>query len=85
MGWSDKINSFNLYQLISIQDTPTSLLSTLADRLSPLSNNNIKDAWAQKCYEFSSNGEILKNLKDHKDGVYDNYLYFFQIYGFYKN
>lgn len=85
MGWSDKINSFNLYQLISIQDTPTSLLSTLADKLSPLSNNEIKDVWAQKCHEYSGNGEILKNLKDHKDGVYDNYLYFFQIYGFYKN
>lgn len=85
MGWSDKINSFNLYQLISIQDTPTSLLSTLADRLSPLSNKEIKDTWALNCYECSGNGDLLKNLKDHKDGVYNNYLYFFQIYGFYKN
>ena len=85
MGWSDKINSFNLYQLISIQDTPTSLLSTLADRLIPLSNKEIKDTWAQNCYECSGNGDLLKNLKNHKDGVYNNYLYFFQIYGFYKN
>lgn len=30
-------------------------------------------------------GDTLKNLKDEIDGVYENYLYFFQINGFYKN
>ena len=49
-----------------------------------LSNEDIKDGWAQECYEYSGNGEILKNLKDEKDGVYKNYLYFFQLNGFYK-
>jgi hypothetical protein len=82
---SDKINAFNMYKLIVTQDTPTSLLSALADTLSPLSNGDIKDGWAQKCYEYSSEGDTLKNLKDEKDGVYENYLYFFQINGFYKN
>ena len=38
----------------------------------------------QECCEYSGNGEILKNLKDEKDGVYKNYLYFFQLNGFYK-
>lgn len=84
MGSRDKINSFNMYQLISRQDTPASLLSSLADKLNPLSNGDIKDSWAQKCYEYSGNGEALMNLKDNKDGVYENYLYFFQINGYYK-
>ena len=84
MGLSDKINTFNMYKLISNQDSPTSLLSALADRLSPLSNSDIKDGWAQKCYEYTGSGDILKNLRDDKDGVYANYLYFFQINGFYK-
>ena len=29
MGWSDKINTFNIYKLIAKQDTPASLLSAL--------------------------------------------------------
>lgn len=84
MGWSDKINTFNMYKLIAKQDTPASLLSALADKLNPLSNEDIKDGWAQDCYEYSGKGEILKNLKDEIDGVYKNYLYFFQTNGFYK-
>lgn len=85
MGWSDKINAFNMYQLISNQDTPASLLSALADKLNPLSNGDIKDGWARECYEYSGSGKTLKDLRDENDGVYENYLYFFQINGFYKN
>jgi hypothetical protein len=84
MGLSDKINTFNMYKLISNQDSPTSLLSALADRLSPLSNSDIKDGWAQMCHEFTGSGEMLKDKWDDKDGVYANYLYYFQINGFYK-
>jgi len=84
MGWSDKVNTFNMYQLISRQDTPTSLLSALADKLSPLSNGDINDGRAKECYEYSGNGKTLKNLKDEKDGIFENYLYFFRINGFYK-
>ena len=85
MGWSEKINTFNMYKLIAKQDTPTSLLSALADKLNPLSNDDIKDGWVQECYEYNGDGETLKNLKDEKDGVYENYLYFFQTNGYYKN
>lgn len=85
MGLSDKINAFNMYQLISNQDTPASLLSALADKLNPLSNGDIKDGWARECYEYSGSGKTLKSLRDENDGVYENYLYFFQINGFYKN
>ena len=73
-----------MYKLIAKQDTPASLLSALADKLNPISNEDIKDGWAQDCYEYSCKGEILKNLKDEIDGVYKNYLYFFQLNGFYK-
>ena len=85
MGWSEKTNTFNMYKLIAKQDTPTSLLSALADKLNPLSNDDIKDGWAQECYEYSGDGETLKSLKNEKDGVYENYLYFFQTNGYYKN
>ena len=85
MGWSEKINTFNMYKLIAKQDTPASLLSALADKLYPLSNNDIKDGWAQECYEYSGDGKALKELKDKNDGVYKNYLFFSQINGFYKN
>lgn len=84
MGWSDKINSFNMYKLIAKQDTPTSLLSALADKLNPLSNDDINDGWAQECYEYSGKGELLKDLKDDNNGVFENYLYFFLTNGFYK-
>lgn len=80
----DKVNAFNMYKLIVNQDSPTALLSALADKLSPLSNDDIRDGWARKCYECSGSEETLRNLKDDKDGVYKNYLYFFQINGFYK-
>ena len=84
MGESEKINAFNMYKLIVNQDSPTSLLSALADKLSPLSKVDINDAWARKCKELGDSEEKLKNLKDEKDGVYKNYLYFFQVNGFYK-
>ena len=85
MGWSDKINSFNMYKLIVSQDTPASLLSTLADILNPLSSGDINDNRAQNCYECRGNGETLKDLKDKNDGIYSNYLYFFQTNGYFKN
>lgn len=72
MGQSDKINAFNLYQMIATQETPMSLLSTLADQLIPLSYQDVKDGWANK------------GLEEEKDGVYQNYLYFFEINSFYK-
>ena len=83
MGWSNKINTFNMYKQIAKQDTPTSLLNALADKLNQLSKNDIKDGRANKCYECNENYKTLKELK--KDDVYENYLYFFQINGFYKN
>jgi len=86
VGASDKSNTFNMYRLIAEQDTPTSLLSALADNLNPLSKGNINDRKVWNCYEYSGkDGDtLLKSMRD-DDGVYQNYLYFFQINGFYKN
>lgn len=84
MKKSDKQNAFNMYKLIVKQDTPASLLSVLADKLSPLSNSDIKDVWAQKCKEYSGAGKRLEKMKEEKDGIYENYLYFFKTNGYYK-
>ena len=66
-------NSFNMYKLIARQDTPTTLLSVLADKLTPLSDSDIKAG--------KKNGRInAENLNGHDgDGVYQNYLYFFKV------
>lgn len=71
-------NSFNMYKLIARQDTPTTLLSVLADKLTLLSDSDIKDG--------KKNGRTnAENLDGHDgDGVYLNYLYFFKVNRFYK-
>lgn len=71
-------NSFNMYKLIARQDTPTTLLSVLADKLTPLSYSDLKDG--------KKNGRTnAENLDEHDgDGVYLNYLYFFEVNRFYK-
>lgn len=84
MGRSGKVNELNMYKLIVGQDTPTSLLNTLNDKLSSLAQGDIKDGQVQGCYEMSGKGEKLENLKDGEEGVYSNYLYFFKEYGFYN-
>lgn len=71
-------NSFNMYKLIARQDTPTTLLSVLADKLIPLSYSDLKDG--------KKNGRINAEILDGHDGdgVYLNYLYFFKVNRFYK-
>lgn len=68
------INSFNMYKLIADSDTPISLLSILADKLSPLypnaiPNDNLKDK---------------SLLEKNEEGVWVNYLYFFEQNEYYK-
>lgn len=79
MGTNENLkNSFNMYKLIARQDTPTTLLSVLADKLTLLSDSDIKDG--------KKNGRInAENLDGYDgDGVYLNYLYFFKVNRFYK-
>ena len=70
---SKKINSLNIYKLIIDSDTPVSLLSTLANEIIPLPKREIKDK------------KVIKDNKidGEEDGVYKNYLYFFDDNNFY--
>lgn len=63
-------NSFNIYKLISEADSPVTLLSTLSDKLSPLPINSIKANTNEINYEVN--------------GVYQNYLHYFEINKFIK-
>ena len=71
----DVANSMNMYKLISDSDTPVSLLSTLADRLVPLSYSNLCDD--MKSYVNTTKIDKMDN------GVYRSYLYFFKVNNFY--
>ena len=80
MGTNENLkNSFNMYKLITRQDTPTILLSVLADKLTSLSSGDIKDGKKNG----RTNAENLVDKDD--DGVYRNYLYFFKVNRFYKS
>lgn len=80
MGESNLVNSFNIYRMIVRHDTPTSLLSALADKICTLTYGMIRDRQTMECSEVSGKGKKLEELKDNE--VYTNYLYFFQNYGF---
>lgn len=68
----DKINSFNIYKIIADSDTPISLLSMLADKLNPLSSIDISDVVKQGINEEGA-------VNDKEDGIYKNYLHFFEV------
>ena len=61
-------NSFNIYKLISHSDSPPSLLSALADTISPITFNE----------------ETTKKINDKpdNDGVFADYLYYFKKFNF---
>ena len=65
------INSLNIYKLIAKTDTPISLLSLLADRLNPLSSNDIYDDRVNKSIKDGTVDEL-------DNGVFTNYLHFFK-------
>ena len=73
----DKINSFNIYKTISDSDTPISLLSILADKLNPLSYDDIYDS----IYRGIDDGTVDDMEKD----VYKNYIHFFKVTTFYAD
>ncbi len=73
----DVINSFNIYKLITDTDSPVSLLSSLADELSPLPDSTIGD----RIYKGIENKTL-----DNKDeaGIYTNYFHFFKVNNYYS-
>ncbi len=75
MGTATKegiVNSFNLYRTITEADSPMTLLSTLADRIMPLSADRIAANARQE-----TSDEI-----DEETGIYQNYLHYFNVNGF---
>lgn len=66
------VNSLNIYKVIADSDTPVSLLSTLADKLTPLSKSDIYHNIVK---------EDVKKMDG--NGVYVNYLHFFKVNKFY--
>ncbi len=61
---NDVTNSFNIYKIITESDSPVSLLSELSDRVNPLQSSKIV-------------GKV-DNVDEHKDDIYQNYLYYFK-------
>lgn len=74
----DIINSLNIYKAITDSDNPISLLSTLADKLSPLSSHDVCD----KTKEGLTNGKVDDKDDDH---IRKNYLYYFTTNNFWAD
>ena len=73
MGTSNKdgiVNSFNIYKVIAESDSPSVLLSKMADMVVPLRAHMIK--------------ANTDDLHDEKDGVYQNYLHYFKEHRFWE-
>ena len=69
MGSNDTRNAFNIYKVIADADSPSDLLSTMANLLAPLPKDKI-------C-------SLPDNLDEQDpDGVYIHYLHFFKAYEF---
>lgn len=71
------VNSLNIYKFIVDSDNPISLLSALADKLTPLSASDI--------YDNVRKGIEEKTIDDtDTDEVFCNYLHFFKTNTFYN-
>ena len=62
------VNGFNIYKLIADSDSPSSLLSKLADKIAPLDIYKVR--------------ETTENIDEEIDGVYQNYIHYFVKYKF---
>lgn len=82
LGNPDLVNSLNIYKLIVDSDTPMSLLSILADKLSPLSTKLL----SKKLKEDIDNGKKIDEDDSIDEGntkIYKHYLHFFKVNTFY--
>ena len=64
------VNGFNIYKVIAESDSPNMLLSRMADRMVPLTTSRIKAK--------TENGD------EQKDGVYQNYMFYFKKHKFWE-
>jgi hypothetical protein len=77
MGTANKegiVNSFNLYRTITEADSPMTLLSMLSDRIMPLSADVIA---------VNAKQDTIDDV-DEETGIYQNYLHFFDVHGFWR-
>ena len=79
LGNSDKVNSFNIYKVTTDADTPISLLSMMADKLSPLSPNDLSNRMKKSL----ANEEMGIDKTKEGGEVYVNYLHYFKSNQFY--
>lgn len=79
MGRSNRelLNSFNLYQVITESDSPIALLSTLSDKLMPLSEESLSKFDKNKAKKLASIDEV-------DNEIYQNYLHFFKKHNFWR-
>lgn len=81
LGYSLKdrgyVNSMNIYKLIITSDTPESLLSRMADFLSPLTMEIINHARVK-----NNQGEVRDEIDD--KGIHSSYLYYLREFNFLK-
>ena len=64
------VNGFNIYKIISESDSPSVLLSRLADMIVPLNVSNTK--------------ADMDGFDDEIEGIYQNYLHYFAIHNFWE-
>ena len=76
---SDKVNSLNIYKVITDADTPVSLLSVVADKLSPLSSYDLSNHMKKSI----ANEETGIDRTQEGGEVYVNYLHYFKSNQFY--
>lgn len=68
---SDKVNSLNIFKIIADSDTPISLLSIMADKLSPLSKSNVPEKVSKSINEGrDEEGVTMKYIRFFKDNKY---------------
>lgn len=69
-------NSFNIYKTISEADSPSALLSTLADKVIPLRRQDL----ARDESEEVKKDEDKQNAKQQDEREYQYYLHFFKAF-----
>lgn len=77
---SDKVNSLNIYKVIADADTPVSLLSVMADKLSPLSSYDLSNRMKKS---LANEETGIDKAKEDGDKVFVNYLHYFKSNQFY--
>lgn len=82
LKWSEKKNSLNIYRLIIESDNPSSLLSSLADKIGSLNSSDDKDTSSQ--YDDVDETDRDEYSEGSDDWAYKDYRHFFKINNFYE-